>query len=53
VIEFARDAEVVSRLTATAQIIKTAGPAEFAKALEVQRNNAVETVRLTGHKPAQ
>lgn len=53
VIEFARDAEVVSRLTATAQIIKTAGPAEFAKALEVQRKNAVETVRLTGHKPAQ
>lgn len=53
VIEFSRDKEVFDRLTATAQIVKPAGPADFAKALEVQRANAVETVRLTGHKPAQ
>lgn len=53
VIEFSRDKEVLDRLTATAQVVKAAGPAEFAKALEVQRANAAETVRLTGHRPGK
>ena len=53
VIEFSRDKAVFDRLTATAQVVNPAGAADFARALDVQRANAVETVRITGHKPTQ
>ena len=29
------------------------GAADFARALDVQRANAAETVRITGHKPTE
>ena len=53
VIEFSRDEVVFDRLTATAQVVNPAGAADFARALDVQRANAAETVRITGHKPTQ
>ncbi len=53
VIEFSHDKAVFDRLTATAQIVNPAGAADFARALDVQRANAVETVRITGHKPTE
>lgn len=53
VIEFSRDKAVFDRLTATAQVVNPAGAADFARALDVQRANAVETVRITGHKPTE
>jgi len=52
VIEFSHKA-VFDRLTATAQVVNPAGAADFARALDVQRANAVETVRITGHKPTE
>jgi tripartite-type tricarboxylate transporter receptor subunit TctC len=51
VIELGRDKEVIERLTATAQVVKPAGAAAFASALDVQRAAAVETVRITGYQP--
>lgn len=53
VIEFARDKEILDRLTATAQIVNPGGPKEFAAALDRQRASAAETVRIIGYKAAQ
>ena len=53
VIEFSRDKAVFDRLTATAQVVNPAGAADFARALDVQRANAVETARITSHKPTE
>jgi hypothetical protein len=53
VIEFNRDKAVFDRLSATAQVVNPADAVDLARALDVQRSNAVETVRITGHKPTQ
>ncbi len=53
VVEFSGDAEIVSRLTATAQIVNPGGPTEFGAALDRQRAGAAETVRIVGFKAAQ
>jgi len=47
------DRSIVTRLTATGQVVNFGTAVEFAGAIDAQRTQAAETGRLLGIKPAE
>ena len=50
VLEVAKDPSIEAKLTATAQVVRPGGPAEFAREIEEQRTRVAAAAKAAGFK---